>query len=349
MAKWNKKIGLAVSTLGLLAFTPSIASANDCYSCDPCGSPCSFGGFEVGVDFIYWKPCFDAVDYACTYSNTPSSTSATDFDYECIDLDWEPGFRVKVGKRSVWGEWDLSASYTWIKSKDSSSVSAPAGGFVSTPWLHEGLVDGNATTYANAFGDWDTSYQTWDVLFSYNIDCNRCHSFRPFFGVEGLILNQSFESQVYNDTVDGTNSYDIDWTSDFFGVGLKLGSDYTYQLFDCVKLFASASGTLLVGDYDTTNTHTRITTTTGTWEFSDCDNTHLVPGYHLAVGLQYDTNMCGIDYGIRLGWEFVEWCNISNPRTFAGSDQASDYAIGTDPDTRTIGFHGLLAGLDIRF
>lgn len=347
MAKWNKKLGLVFLNLGLLTVTPNFANADSCY--DPCCDPCSFGGFEIGADFLYWKPCVDNLDYVyyfegeTTSASTPSITERHS-GYKSVCLDWEPGFRIRVAKDDVWCDWRLSASYTWLNinnSATSTKLGVTDGEFLISPLFT--FFDDFLQNFEVIKGKYDTSYNTWDVLFSYDISCNRCHTFSPFWGVEGLIFNQELSAIGFADvTIDNVDVLAAKWTSDYFGVGLKLGTDYVFQMLDCLKLYASASGSITVGNHDNKLVNTEydasgnITIDT----FKSDDNCQFVPGYHLAVGVLYESDMCGCDYGFRLGWESTEWRNVSNPRQFA---------LFGSSNTSTVGFHGLVAGLDFSF
>lgn len=360
MAKWNKKLGLVFINLGLLTMTPNFANADCCY--DPCCDPCSFGGFEIGADFLYWKPCVDNLDYAVVRyadssdSSTPETTTRK-WGYKCLCLDWEPGFRIRFGKDDIWCNWRLDASYTWLNVKTSSSCKEPnsdEGTYVTSPFFHPNFRYFEDPTFgeiSEVDGSYNLTYQTWDVLLGYDIACNRCHSFKPFFGVEGVILNQEIKAEGYVDAeVDDVDYYSTKWSSDFFGVGLKIGTDYQFQMFDCLQFYGSAAGTIAVGNHD------------GKWVgdvadasgnidhniFSDSDCCQFVPGYHLAVGLLYETDACGCEFAVRVGWEFVQWHNVSNPRAFS-SALPYDEHYSASTDYTTLGFHGLVAGLDFAF
>ncbi len=363
MAKWNKKLGFVFINLALLTMTPNFANADSCY--DPCCDPCSFGGFEIGADFLYWKPCVDNLDYAVVrYKDASEGTSpeitTKKYGYKCLCLDWEPGFRIRFGKDDIWCNWRLNGSYTWqnVTSSAACKHEGTAGitdGYVSSPLFHPALHftedDPNFWELTKVTGKYDLTYQTWDVLLAYDIACNRCHSFQPFFGVEGLILNQEYRTKGYVDYEnDDVDSVSAKWSSDFFGVGLKIGTDYQFQMFDCLQFYGSAAGSITVGDHDGKYVG-------GVWDqsgngdfsaFSDGDCCQFVPGYHLAAGFLYETDACGCEFAVRLGWEFVQWHNVSNPRSFSNWIPGNEY-FSSSSDYTTLGFHGLVAGLDFSF
>jgi Legionella pneumophila major outer membrane protein precursor len=361
MAKWNKKLGLVFINLGLLTMTPNFANADSCY--DPCCDPCSFGGFEIGVDFLYWKPCVDNLDYAVVkYHHTTEGTSpvidSNKWGYKCLCLDWEPGFRVRFAKEDIFCNWNLSGSYTWLDVCSSGSCKEPSAdldAYVSSPLFHPAM---NNDEFAPEFGEltyvggnYDTTYQTWDVLLSYDIACNRCHSFQPFFGVEGVILNQEIKVAGFQDYEHHyADAMAAKWNSDFFGVGLKIGSAYEFQLNDCVKFYGSASGVITVGNRDGKYVGAvyHQSGEVDKWIFTDSDCCQFVPGYHLAAGLLYETDACGCDFAVRLGWEFVNWHNVSNPRAFTSGKDGQEF-FSASSDYTNVGFHGLVAGLDFSF
>lgn len=378
MAKWNKKLGLGILNLGLLIATPNPARANDCNACDPCGSSnsCSdscFSGIEIAADFLYWKPCVDDLTIGARVSElfTDSITSfnSRDIDYKNICPSWEPGFRITAGKDDVWCGMRISASYTWMNFDDSASISLCSGiddGWVETPLIHpyiSGRLTGTPKQYVR--GEWDSTYQNWDVLLSFELCGNRCHSFSPFFGVSGLILDQSIRVDSYVDACvrrDNTPlSAHMRWENDYFGVGFKFGSDYTYQLCDGFSIFAMASGTIVSGSADNKfNRNNQWTYAANGVEtrldFEDDACCQVIPGYHLKLGINYESEMCGCESNIRLGWEYVAWHNISNPRRFdevgAFDGDVTKYADGSyssQANTTTIGFHGLLVGMDFAF
>jgi len=288
---------------------------------------------------------------------------------------WEPGVRVRVAKHDIFCDWTLSGSYTWIHSTDSQSIHAVGtvgslSDYVSSPLFGPVIAnvdDQDQLFFTNGAASWKTNYQTWDALLSYDFECNRCSTFTPFFGVEGLILSQQLRAAfalLEDDDEDRTQEAAVSWKSSYFGVGLKLGTDYVFNLFDCLKLFARASGSIVVGDncssshqvyHRGTGTGTAAQTRFGRYKDDDC--CLIVPGYHIQLGVQYDNNWCGTDVALRLGWEFVQWFNIANPRSYGntyggGSTFAANnnFAVqASSGDTSTIGYNGLIAGLDVRF
>jgi len=358
MAKWNKKLGLVFVNFGLLTMAPNFANADNCY--DPCNESCGFGGMDFGVDFLYWKPFVEHPDYAVLrhkdqHGEGNQDVCSSKWGYKCLCLDWQPGFRLRAGKDDVWCNWRLDGSYTWLQVNSSGRCTrADDNEFVASPLFHPSFddcfCDPRFEDLTTVRGHFDLTYQTWDVIFSYDIACNRCHKFAPFFGVEGLIYNQKYCVGGFADPENrNADSVRSKWSSDFFGVGLKWGTAYEFQLIDCLKFYSNASGTITVGEHDgkfrcssndpSGNVQKR--------SFSDGDCTRFVPGYKLAVGFLYESEMCGYDFVVRAGWEFNQWFNLSAPRKFFSKEDGGEHCSASQHHNP--GFHGLVAGLDLQF
>ncbi|CRX38638.1 Lpg1974 family pore-forming outer membrane protein [Estrella lausannensis] len=364
MKKLNKKLALAMLSLGFAALTPSVASADSCApkSCDPCNTSSDCWSFDVGVDFLYWKPCVDDLDYSATVSGEVGNIdNALEVRYNSVCPDWEPGFRITLKKESAWKSFDLSFSYTWLDAGDSQSSHGGNGERIAAVGLHPFLVDENSPTgfYDLGKGKWELSYQTFDVLLSYPFRCGSCHTITPFFGVEVAKLDQEWKAAYeYQASTGPAEVAALKWESDYRGAGLKLGTDYNYLLCDGLSLFARASGTILIGDADTTNRQsafeinadgTIVPETANYIEFKDDDCCHVVPGCHLQLGLQYEDETCGCEYKLRLGYEMVKWYNLQNPRRWFEATDGGNIAQSTHSNTTTLGFHGLLAGVEFKF
>lgn len=349
MEKWRKKLSVGLLSAALLALTPSVASADSCDPCcDPCDwSLCDLGGFGVGVDFLWWKPCVDDMDYAFTRE----VDTHTHVKYHGICPDWEPGVRVFLTLPEFFCDWTLSGSWTWISACDSSSVSSHDGELINSPLLHQVF---GVPGFSHAKGSYDLDYHDWDVLLSYNLCNTGCHEFSPFFGVAGLILDQEQKVDLHdNEDLFGADRAHVKWNSDLWGVGLRAGTHYEYRFNDCMKVFARAEGTLLAGESDGTNKQYYIDTDESAlrtdYSFKDGEHCHCIPGYHLTAGMIYETCVCDYEFALRLGYEFVHWHNIPNPRVFVGDDSSADLAHSTSRSTRDVAFHGLLAGVSFGF
>lgn len=387
-------IGCAGALPGLLAAEnpTSDCVCNPCV-CDPCecgpkaipqiaGAACSPAtksccSFEVGIDTLYWKPCVDDLDFAAKVTGVVSDVdNPLHVQYKSVCPDWEPGFRITLKKPGAWKRFDLSFAYTWINAEDAERTTAGNGERIVPVGLHPNIIRLTTNQGAQdgifhfARGKWELNYQTFDILLSTAIRCGSCHTITPFFGVEVVKLDQEFDVKyrsnselvVEEEPIPFQGFAYIDWESDYRGAGLKLGTDYNYVLCDAISLFARASGTIAIGDASTHNRQRfvgideegTIVFTERFHNFKDDDCCHVVPGYHLQLGLQYEGSTCGCEYKLRLGYETVQWCNLQNPRRWFESGQFGDTAEGniaqsTQSNTTTFGFHGIMTGVEVKF
>jgi hypothetical protein len=298
--------------------------------------------FEVGADFLYWKPCISDLDYAAKVTENTLTT----VEYDSICPEWEPGVRAFLRVPNFYCDWGLSASYTFIESTRTSHVNDDDVDFVVSPLTSGIAFDDEELEFEDIRGHWNMDYHEWDVLLSYDISCNQCHHFKPYFGLAGIVLDQDLKVTLENDG-DG----EIHWESNFWAVGFRAGSEYQYQINDCWNFFTCANATLLAGSADTTNHQTFENSVSSNVKYKDDDCCQFVPGYHIGAGLEYSACMCDMEYSFRFGYEFLTWFNVPNHRVFftGEANETTQWAHSSSPNTRELSFHGLFAGLSVKF
>lgn len=363
MATQSFKKWVKATAVALALAVPSLSQAayyNSCDPCNPCGNPCdpcaSFCDmdFTIGADFLWWKPCVDELEYATIdVPAVPVTTVAS--QYAAVCPKWEPGFRVYLGVPGLCYDFDLTASYTWIYSGTTATAVAVAPAGIGGFRLHPALAAFATDEYLGASSSYRLHYNEWDVLFSYRVACNPCHVFVPHFGIAGIVTS-STQSGFYTALADLVLDPDTDaaWTSeaDYWGVGLRVGSDYEYKFSRCLKVFARAQGTILAGEAKSNYAAFGPTETAAIDTILIGEDNHccaIVPGYHLAVGFQYDDKMCDMDVFFRIGYEFLNWWNMPNVRQFISSDTTNGLGSATPASIRTLGFQGLFVGGGVSF
>ncbi len=367
MKKLRKTISLALLSVALFAFAPTSVQAQNCDPCDPC----DWGGIDIGVDYLYWKPVVDNLEYAAELD----ASSSEPFEYKFHDVcpDWESGVRVYLGWQSPCWNLGLRGSWTYVDADESDSVgnpkqTSPDPDDIFIAFTHPGLdeITPDAIIQHGDFGkgEFAAKYNEWDFLVTYNFHDDGCHRFTPFFGVAGIDLDQEFKVKLVDFEGDQPNSKGFinrsEWDSDLWAVGLRIGAEYSHQLFNCITLFANGHGSVLTGEA----TSKVVYFDRGVKEkrgpraqlkFKDDDCHQLIPGYHITTGLAYESDMCGCEYAVRVGYEFLAWHNVPNHRVFVGedlgfaTDHGKNVALATTSNTRTFGFHGLFVGAQMSF
>ena len=316
-----------------------------------CSDLCS--GWDVGADFLWWKTCENNADFAVLFDHNPflSNTTASG---NFIDLkhDWAPGYRVYAEKKSLFCNLNLYGSYTHFQADDSGSIST-LGGFLFSTLSDAGFNDFAPGTINTVKARHKLRYQTFDVLLSY--DCCLCNAqlFSPFFGIEGLKLNESWHSTILGTLSGQPGEETINWCSNYEAIGLKVGAQYEYALSCGLNLFAIGSLSLLAGSDSSRNC--QVTSTLDSqlqnpvslaenFKENEC---LCQPGAHIAFGFSYNKCVCGKTVGVRIGYEFTDWWNVPTIRHFNAAGEAT--GISTSSAGSNLVLHGLFAGLDVGF
>jgi hypothetical protein len=366
------------------------------------------GNFGVGVDFLWWKPLVDDLDYGYTTNfnsdQNPFNGGANGvLQYQSVCTKWEPGVRVNLFAPCVLCNWDASASFTWIKSRNTDCASGNNCGYqgcVINTLLHPvvyAAISESDLQLDSITALWKSTYYNVDALLSYKINMNPCLDITPYFGAAAIYLKQQQEGTAslagFQYQYENCPFAKMCWDVNYWGVGLKMGSSVEQRCWDCLSVFANANATLLAGKISKANNQQSIGKfiaptpvppaaiakacsdscdngcdndcgcNTGccygdyasiTFKDSGCGS--FVPGYHLQAGFKYASTLCGCNYGIRLGYEFLYWLNLPNPRRFAqpAGDLGNDFSIcsagySSGTNERTFGFHGLFLGAEFKF
>ncbi len=321
-----------LALLALFSVHASSLSADDCCPTSECFDPC--GGWSVGVDFLYWNVCKNNPDYAVTIQT--GVVDDLDFTYHFAGYGWEPGFRVYAGKENVFCGWDLAASYSYIYASGQDRVDNENMTIVVTTGVF--LGDVAAVTAKNSL-----NYQTFEVLMGYDYCFCQCQTIKPFFGIQGLRLEQNFDQ--FSEFLQAPNNNKVIWNSDYKALGLELGSLYSYNL-DCgVGLFTRASASLVAGTNDGVLFEETSQGMTVTTEEFKLETGLCTPGMHLQVGLNYDHCWCEKELSFHVGYEFTHWWNVGQAPRFADRNIPSS----TNLNNGHLMMHGLFVGMDVGF
>jgi len=354
-----KRIMFAVGAIGMITMAPVSA---DCYTCDPCDyDPCGgifcdwclcrclCGKSDFGVDFIFWKPCINDLQYAFDNDIVPALDTTSTGRYKEICHSFEPGFRAHFTKEDLWcNDWDFWGSYTYLRATGSDGGRNQFDNALQSTLLSNLLGEFEFTGPSFVTATHTLNYQTFDLLLAKKYCPCACHNFTPFFGVEWMSADQSLN----HDLLDSSGEhYRFLWSADFWGVGWKFGTLYEVCVCDCVDVFVKGSGTLLAGKHESVNNQQELRSNPAnntTWKFK-YDECICVPGWYIAAGANYHRCFCGYEVTGRLGYEFINWVGMPTPPRLYGKALLEDFASATSPTTAIIGFHGLFAGLTVTF
>lgn len=368
---------LKALTLALIALTASCVSTQE-LNADDCQeerlSLCFLEGIEIWGDFLYWRPCVNGMTYAAHITSATANVNESyeqEIHHDTLRWDWTPGFRAGLAVHDVWGDWRLAGSYTYLSGKEEVLAIAREGEIVLSPWQFSPLTNPSSDpqTSAGGFqqikGKIHLSYHSWELLLSRLIETRGCYTIASFVGVEGLFIKQKvfLDSNV---TPSNSNSKPsradlklgastVDWRSDFEACGIKFGADCIFPLGRCLQLFSRGAFTIALGEDHSRNRqllkHVGNNPATQGIHPHDEKEGQWVNGYQIQMGLIYTSELCGYDFGARLGYEFVKWHNIPTPSKIPSGNQELTYdrAQFVASDSTTLGFHGLIVGLSLTF
>jgi len=332
----SKFTAIILSVAGL---TSSVQA--DCWDpCDPCNDCCI--DFEIGADWLYWTPCINDQHFACVQQSTVSPFIFKDH-YLCNE--WDSGVRVygKVG--NLWNDFGGALVYTYIKPSSNGEVSSSqTNSIILTNASPISFEEGERAT-----SDWELEYQTIDAVLSYSIDvCNNpCLKVEAFSGLTWVDVTNDRTDVLYADEdTEGEIISTFKRHNCFWAVGPTFGLNTSYRVCDCFNLFGTFQTSLVVGESenkDIVSFEGDVTPFTGEWHAKD--ECFCFPGLHLVAGIEYELCLCDCEFGIRLGWEYVQWINAP---TFPFYEYNDD-GIRSAPSTNDLTMQGIFVGLFASF
>ena len=118
--------------------------------------------------------------------------------------------------------------------------------------------------------------------------------------------------------------------------------NYDFWVVDCMKIFGRISGSVLNGEFTDRVVTDKTSSASGDIR-SDRSENDCIFGYHVQLGVEYETCFCDYLFRARIGYESLQWNGWVGP-TPAGD--ADDLMAKTHS---TLGFHGLFAGISLGF
>jgi len=343
-----------------LLLTSTTQAFGDC-CCDPCNcececfcqfpnyNPCCTGvgdGASLILEFIWWKPCFNDLDYAVKFDTASVGDNRSCGSYLYPPHQFSPGFRVELAMDKVWCNWDLMAHYTWVQEKAHNEQTNDTGLLAST--LFHGGFNGDVADPDTLNASHFYQYQTFDILLGQDCCISHCHYFTTYFGLQGLKLDQTWKSDASEVVGQFTNNLDLRWDSTYEGLGLALGVEYDYRI-SCIEFYTDARLAFVRGNNVSKYDLTRVVGGTGpvtTNVIFKTDDPSCVPGVHLRAGINYVYEYCNKEFIFTIGYEFLNWFNMPRIRRF--TDTESDIGISSSPNGSRIGFHGLNIGVGVK-
>lgn len=301
-------------------------------------------GVFVSVDALLWHAKVGGTEYAYTDNNTLASFPVQGSTKE-LDFDWSWGFRFGLGYNFAHDSWDALLNYTYFKSNDSSKVDGGGNGAVVPLQGNANLtvVDFGAPfvygTYASS--QFKFSYDNLDLELgrSYFISGSLC--FRPFFGIRNTWLDLAQNTTYSGGAILGVNSFKVNNTNDFWGIGPRAGMDSKWYLANGFSIFGNLSGSLLWG-YFKVEHQENVTNNPQQNSIDLTANMHrFAPNAQLCIGLAYDRYVYNDKQhiGLSLGWENIYYWRVNQMLEVIDSSTSKYERISEDASMQGVTFH----------
>ena len=297
----------------------------------------------IQADLLVWKAYQTNFDY-CIVGHL-EDFSITDARRRYLEYDWDAGFRLGAGFSIPCSCWEISGVYTRFHTNATDSVkhataTHPHGNPVILPVLVPTEFSNNPTDSAKA--KIHTEYDTFDVLLSYqNCPCFTI-DLTPYIGVRSLFLEQDHKVilgpgvEVNKEIwVEGDGSK---WKSDYKAVGIHIGGETSYNICGDFSLFGNLSGSWLIGCYDSHEKFSVSGDFPRERDVREKDVWQGVADTHVALGVTWESCICGINASISLGYEMERLWGV--PELHRQTEGDAHGASSCSTSGATLTFHG---------
>jgi hypothetical protein len=302
--------------------------------------------------FLYWQPEIPNFVYAVTgniLANQPLGVGdvVNHSEYKLVSFDFEPGFRVGLGKVLAFDNWALNLEWTRLHTKgNTSQASAQGDTTLFEVWAQSGGTKIPAQTITATP---KIRYDLVELDLIRGIWFSKSFALGLILGVEGVVLNESFKIDTLAEPGDNANHF-VRMKNNFAGGGSSIGVDANFYCGKGFSIFGFGKTALYVGgffletrdEYTATTTNEAIVSTkqsnrTPTIQSSYQTNlgvewkTDLYKGKaHLALWTAYEMNFFQTQIKLR---QFIDFANTSLLFNEIGD----------------VGFYGVLFGAKLMF
>ena len=237
----------------------------------------------VKESYLLWHPSEDDVDWADRGSFSTTSDVDISVRIKKPDFGWYSGVRLAAGRYlSHHDHWDVSltGTYFYANTEDHSSPSFAKNGILRTTWA----VNDPSIGFNKGEGTWRLNFFTADMALGRNVFISSKITAHPFLALRGVFVNENDAAHyTFRDTspspVIGNVKFKFKGQNNFWGVGPRLGSDFTFYMKKYWTLIGSLSGSVLMGSYAVGETmHLNQAIFPSTHRFRATDNGFAVRG-----------------------------------------------------------------------
>lgn len=210
--------------------------------------------------YLLWSPHEDDVDWANRFSSFVSSDGVdVKVTMKKPDFGWYSGVRLAVGRYLPHHDhWDISliTTYFYADTKNHTSPNRAKGGTLNSTWSPFPYL----ANYDKGESVWRLNFFTWDLAAGRNLYLSSKIVAHPFFALRTFLIYEEQSAHYAGQLTQILSSgaprirevaAKFKGHNDSWGIGPRVGSDFTYYLNKFWTLLGSLSGSVLFGNFDT--------------------------------------------------------------------------------------------------
>lgn len=209
-------------------------------------------GWYTRESYLLWSPHEDDVDWAAKFTADMTSEIEMKTKLKKPDFGWYSGVRLALGRYLPnHDHWDISliSTYYYANTKNHSSPNGEKGGSLISMWS----PIAPSFNSSSGQGTWRLNFFTWDLAFGRNLFVSSKITAHPFFSLRSYLIydNQSarVEGALHSANFDQELTVRFKGYNDSWGIGPRVGSDFTFYLNKFWTIVGSLSGSVLLGSY----------------------------------------------------------------------------------------------------
>ncbi len=255
--------------------------------------PALQSGFEISAAFLVLRPMANNLNYVI-YNRAGLPIQSPSWDEQELDPRYTPAFSVGLGYMTASGR-DVQLNWTHLNSDTSASIAAPDGYFVGPDYEigPPAIPIRTASSTAN-FKD--------DVI---NLDFGQylafgCHVVMRFFGGLSTVflredVNTTYAGNVITGLYQGPFSTNQDVTSNFKGIGPRLGINGNYIIGHGFGILGEGAIAALIGSSHSNTSYisssqqliAEFGQSTNYQTIADENTTQVIPALDGKLGINY--------------------------------------------------------------
>jgi hypothetical protein len=312
-------------------------------SSQPLFDPQQVQGVHMWVDaeLLIWQSNMGGLAYG---TSSLSSLQIEEGRVKYPHFDWDVGCRVGLGYKLPHDKWDVYLAYTHLNGNARGHTES-SNRVVFPSWASQSSGAASPFYADTASAHWHLNLNRGDLDLGRNCFVSEWLSLRPFVGVSGLWVDQTYKVNYGGGTVAPSDTALVHLKSDCWGVGVRMGVNSLWGLGKGFSIYGDGSASLLAGHFKVHETEKLQASNLQKFNI-ESDPSSIVGDANLALGLQWDCLFSRDRYhlGVKFGWEFDLFFNQNQLFNFLGGNPA---VLSTQSDD--LSFQGVTVGFRFDF